>query len=77
MKTDIINFEKLYEIKSNKKVYFSINDYDPETQKLKQGIFLHCGDITIHMAKTLEEFQIVIKKLHELEQDIIDQNYFY
>ena len=59
---------------NEKKVLFSVHDYDFEGDVLERGIFLHFGQTRIKVAETLAEFKEVASAISEMA-DEIKENY--
>ena len=59
---------------SEKKVLFSVHDYDFEGDVTERGIFLHFGKTRIKVAETLAEFEEVAETISGIVEEI-KENY--
>jgi hypothetical protein len=53
---------------------FSVDDYDHEGDKNASGVFLHFGDVRVHVAESVEDFDTLIERLQSMSKEI-KENY--
>ena len=51
------------------RVMASLHEYDHEGDMRKGGMFLHFGNVKVHVAKDLAEFQAFRRKLEDIEKE--------
>jgi hypothetical protein len=56
------------------RVMASLNDYDYEGQVRTAGMFLHFGNVRVHVAKDLAEFRAFRKKLEDIEKEFTEHH---
>lgn len=56
------------------KVMASLHEYDYEGDVRKAGMFLHFGDVRVHVADDLEGFRAFRKKLEDIETEFVEHH---
>lgn len=56
------------------RVMASLHEYDYEGDVRTEGMFLHFGDVKIHVAKDLAEFQAFRRKLEQIEKEFVEHH---
>ena len=56
------------------RVMASLHEYDHEGRVSKAGMFLHFGNVTVHVAKDLAEFRAFQKKLKDIEKEFVEHH---
>ena len=56
------------------RVMASLHEYDRDGDVFKEGMFLHFGNVTVHVANDLAEFQAFRKKLEDIENEFTEHH---
>lgn len=56
------------------RVMASLHEYDYEGQVWKEGMFLVFGNVKVHVAKDLAEFQAFQRKLKQIEKEFVEHH---
>lgn len=56
------------------RVMASLHEYDEEGRGTKAGMFLHFGNVKVHVAKDLAEFRAFRKELEDIEAEFVEHH---
>ena len=56
------------------RVMASLHEYDYEGQVRKEGMFLVFGNVKVHVAKDLADFQAFQRKLKQIEKEFVEHH---
>ena len=56
------------------RVMASLHEYDYEGQVWKEGMFLVFGNVKVHVAKDLADFQAFQRELKQIEKEFVEHH---
>lgn len=54
----------------NRKVFYSLNDYDSDGDIIEKGVFLHVGETRIKVAEQISEFSDFVSQIEDIHKEI-------